>query len=200
MSESTTGKHKFQIIVQSDGAPPHNYGSQTLDHCPLLGERIQLPFLGGPKKIDVVVDNLIDSKLVVHVPQFNDIDVDTPTRRVWLDSLKEGDPVVIRFTRGINWEYSQSEVKHVKYRGNDRLCRIYADGTAFNRIGLFGSSYVLVEPTPRALNEVARTQLLERMMVLNWKRLPITVLAKFVEIIEKEEWKFDLEEELKLKE
>jgi hypothetical protein len=190
----------FKVVIQNDGEPPNPYGIVALDRRPMLNEKLFLRRLDGLVSIPVVVDAIRDGTLFVHVKRNDDIDLDSPTRQAWLDGLKEGDPVVIRYTRGMEWEYFQAPVSHI-WNGDDAsIKKIWAEGSPFNTIGVFSRTRVLVEPTPRTLNEAARTKLLERMDELNWRRLPVTVLTRIVALVDSDSWSDELAEELKLKE
>jgi hypothetical protein len=190
----------FQVVIQNDGEPANPYGIIALDRWPMLNEKILLHRIGGLVSIPVVVDAIREHTLFVHVKRNDDIDLDSPTRQAWLDGLKEGDPVVIRYTRGMEWEYFQTFVSHIWNGDDSSIKKIWAEGSPFNTIGVFSRTRVLVEPTPRTLNEAARTKLLERMTDLNWQRLPVTVLERIVALVESDSWSDELAEELKLKE
>lgn len=190
----------FQVVIQNDGEPPNPFGIVELDRRPMLNEKILLQRERMITSLPVVVDTIVDNTIFVHVKRHDDIDLDSPTRQAWLDGLKEGDLVVIRFTRGIEWEYCQSTVSHIWNGDESSIKRIWADGSPFNTIGIFSRTRVLVEPTPRVLNEAARSKLLERMSELNWQRLPVKVLERIVALVESDSWATELSEELKLKE
>jgi hypothetical protein len=101
-------------------------------------------------------------------------------RQRWLDTLQKGDEVVIRFKRGIEFEYYRAIVDLVA--DDDGRRRIYADGSVFNAQGKWFDSHFLVRPTVEAMEEVERTRLLGEMTGMNWRRLPISVLTKMVEL------------------
>lgn len=126
----------------------------------------------------------------------------SPTRQAWLDNLKKGDPVVIRFARqdSLEFEYYGATVDMVGRVGEEGPWKIYASGKVFDHTGRFFSSHVLVEPTPENLLEVERTKLIDRMSELRWKRLPVTVLVKIVSVAEADAWVAEILEKKALKE
>ena len=114
----------------------------------------------------------------------------SPTRQAWLDGLKKGDVAVVRFARksSVEFEYYQTTVDLVSNPVDDGPRRIYAGGYVYNREGKWYETHLLVEPTPEALNEVERTKLIDRLVELRWKRLPLPVLVKVIGVIEADSW------------
>jgi hypothetical protein len=124
---------------------------------------------------------------------------ETASNQAWLDGVRKGDVAVVRFSRGIAHEYYKSVVDLVATVGNNGPRRIYVDGRVFNSSGSYFLSHQLVEPTPETLNEVERSKLHARMLELDWRRLPVVVLAKVVALVESDPWEAERAAERTLK-
>jgi hypothetical protein len=124
----------------------------------------------------------------------------SPSRQAWLDKLQKGDVVIIRSAHGNEQVYRWATVDLIATPDENGFRSIYAGGFIFNKKGRCSTWHLLVEPTPAALNEAARTKLLDRMGCLRWKQLPVVVLARIVDLTESGSWESERAEEDKLRE
>ena len=80
----------------------------------------------------------------------------SPTRQAWLDGLKKGDKVVIRFCRSLSFafEYYEATVDLTARIGDNGPRKICVGGKVFSSDGKFLESHILVEPTAEVIVEV----------------------------------------------
>lgn len=106
--------------------------------------------------------------------------------REWLNSLKEGDKVVVRYGRGIG------SARRVHTIERTTKTQIIVNNAKYRRLDGYeiGGSYhspYLIEATPDVLQEMEeetrRWNVLRKVQQITWKDLPTSVLESVYEII-----------------
>jgi len=100
----------------------------------------------------------------------------------WLESLKEGDLVLIKF--GFN-PYNQARIKRTT------KTQIIVEGQRFRRQDGFlvgGDAYTkshIAKPTPKLLERIRRNKLIDRIKNLDWTNYSTSLLAQVLSLLSK---------------